>query len=146
MNSIWKNLHLFPPGARQGSVNPGSKQVIFNYTNKNIKNFFKNHNYPRKLWDLIVCRHIFLHIKLECAVCQRRSDPFYIVSYYIKWVNTSCTHSNYKNQMYKSKNSRNYTWTFDIWSFSDLFFLHIKLKCMVTIKLSDLIQAYNSMF
>ena len=25
------------------------------------------------------------------TVCPGSSDPFYIVSYYIKWVNTSCT-------------------------------------------------------
>ena len=28
------------------------------------------------------------------TVCSRRSDPFYIVTYYIKWV-TSLTHSIY---------------------------------------------------
>ena len=27
------------------------------------------------------------------TVCPRSSDPFYIVSYYIKWVTTSWTHS-----------------------------------------------------
>ena len=28
-----------------------------------------------------------------CTVCQRSSDPFYLVTYYIKWVTTSWTHS-----------------------------------------------------
>ena len=27
------------------------------------------------------------------TVCPRGSDPFYIVSYYIKWATTSWTHS-----------------------------------------------------
>jgi len=27
------------------------------------------------------------------TICPRSSDPFYIVSYYIKWVTTSWTHS-----------------------------------------------------
>ena len=27
------------------------------------------------------------------AICPRSSDPIYIVSYYIKWVTTSWTHS-----------------------------------------------------
>ena len=27
------------------------------------------------------------------TVCPRSSDPFYIVTYYIKWVTTSWTHS-----------------------------------------------------
>ena len=27
------------------------------------------------------------------TICQRSSDPFYLVSYYIKWVTTSWTHS-----------------------------------------------------
>ena len=31
---------------------------------------------------------------LKDTMCPRRSDPFYIVSYYIKWVTTSWTHSN----------------------------------------------------
>ena len=29
------------------------------------------------------------------AVCPRSSDPYYIVTYYIKWVTTSWTHSTY---------------------------------------------------
>ena len=28
------------------------------------------------------------------TVCPRSSDPFYVVTYYIKWVTTSWTHSN----------------------------------------------------
>ena len=28
-----------------------------------------------------------------CTVCQRNSDPFYIVTYYKKWVTTYWTHS-----------------------------------------------------
>ena len=29
------------------------------------------------------------------TICPRSSDPFYVVSYYIKWVTTSWTHSTY---------------------------------------------------
>ena len=29
------------------------------------------------------------------TICPASSDPFYIVSYYIKWVTTSWTHSMY---------------------------------------------------
>ena len=31
--------------------------------------------------------------KYVITVCPRSSDPFYIVTYYIKWVTTSWTHS-----------------------------------------------------
>ena len=36
-------------------------------------------------------KHICM--KKYYTVCPRSSDPFYIVSYYIKWVTTSWTHS-----------------------------------------------------
>ena len=32
-------------------------------------------------------------IEEQGTICQGSSDPFYIVSYYIKWVTTSWTHS-----------------------------------------------------
>ena len=32
--------------------------------------------------------------KIICTVCPRSSDPFYVVSYYIKRVTTSYTYSN----------------------------------------------------
>ena len=28
-----------------------------------------------------------------CTICPGSSDPFYIVSYYLRWVTTSWTHS-----------------------------------------------------
>ena len=31
--------------------------------------------------------------ELDCTVCPRSSDPFYVVTYYIKWVTTSWTYS-----------------------------------------------------
>ena len=34
---------------------------------------------------------------LRNTICLRSSDPFYIVSYYIKWVTTSWTHSRSKD-------------------------------------------------
>ena len=37
--------------------------------------------------------HYFLDILYLYTICSRRSDPFYIVSYYIKWVTTSWTYS-----------------------------------------------------
>ena len=36
----------------------------------------------------------FCGVLLYDTVCPRSSDPFYIESYYIKWVTTSWTHSN----------------------------------------------------
>ena len=48
--------------------------------------------------------HIFFPIIIifSCdfnTVCPGSSDPFYIVSYYIKWVTTSWTHSIYRSQV-----------------------------------------------
>ena len=39
--------------------------------------------------------NIFFHINIyvPCTVCPRSSDPFYVVTYYIKWVTTSWTYS-----------------------------------------------------
>ena len=34
-----------------------------------------------------------IQIQLLCTVCPRSSDPFTIVSYYMKWVTTSWTYS-----------------------------------------------------
>ena len=35
------------------------------------------------------------------SVCSRSSDPFYIVTYYIKWVTTSLKDDTYKYMPYK---------------------------------------------
>ena len=41
------------------------------------------------------------------TICPRSSDPFYIVSYYIKWVTTSWTHSmNVKTRVAGKNNLR----------------------------------------
>ena len=37
---------------------------------------------------------LFLFLLYSGTMCPRSSDPSYIVSYYIKWVTTSWTHSN----------------------------------------------------
>ena len=37
--------------------------------------------------------HFFTSKASICTVCQRSSDPFYTISYYIKWVTSSCTNS-----------------------------------------------------
>ena len=37
-----------------------------------------------------------LRSSIRSTVCPRSSDPFYIVTYYIKWVTTSWTYSIYK--------------------------------------------------
>ena len=39
---------------------------------------------------------IVSEILLIYAVCSRSSDPFHIVSYYMKWVTTSWTYSMYQ--------------------------------------------------
>ena len=36
---------------------------------------------------------VLLNTDTDNTVCPRSSDPFYIVSYYIKWVTTSWTYS-----------------------------------------------------
>ena len=36
---------------------------------------------------------IILNMILFLIICQRSSDPFYIIAYYIKWVTTSWTFS-----------------------------------------------------
>ena len=43
---------------------------------------------------------------MDNTVCPRSSDPIYIVSYYIKWVTTSWTHSMYVNIFYWCQKSR----------------------------------------
>ena len=35
------------------------------------------------------------HTNIDGTVCPGSSDPFYIVTYYIKWVTISWTHSSY---------------------------------------------------
>ena len=43
-----------------------------------------------------VVTHFILYVQeilTQFTVCQRSSDPFYIVSYYIKWVTTVCPRS-----------------------------------------------------
>ena len=37
--------------------------------------------------------------KYHGTVCPRSREPFYIVSYYIKWVTTSCTYSRYHGKL-----------------------------------------------
>ena len=45
---------------------------------------------------LVYCKFILKQMQyLSCSVCPRSSYPFYITTYYIKWVTTSWTHSSY---------------------------------------------------
>ena len=37
--------------------------------------------------------YVLNSLAIYCTVCPGSSDPFYIVSYYLKWVTTSWTHS-----------------------------------------------------
>ena len=37
--------------------------------------------------------NLILFSSKNATMCPRSSDPFYIVSYYIKWVTTAWTHS-----------------------------------------------------
>ena len=58
-------------------------------------------------------------------MCPRSSDPFYIVSYYIKWVTTSWTHSN-------SQDSLSWILATNPWSLQIVYFLQIGevLECL----------------
>ena len=49
------------------------------------------------------------------TVCPRGSDPFYIVSYYIKWVTSSWTHSssNAVSQIFENKVMSPFDLSFD---------------------------------
>ena len=45
-------------------------------------------------------------------MCPRSSDPFYVVTYYIKWVTSSLTHSSinmgiFRRKTFRSKNIKN---------------------------------------
>ena len=42
---------------------------------------------------------LFEYLWTFCTVCPRRSDPFYVVAYNIKWVTTSWTDGIYKHWM-----------------------------------------------
>ena len=59
------------------------------------KYFFKNLRcfWTNQLTDHSTHSDLFLNYHLICTVCPRISDPFYVVSYYIKRVTTSWTHS-----------------------------------------------------
>ena len=55
-------------------------------------------NHYRPVWNIFFYSWLFKKIDLNLStiyttVCPRSSDPFYIVSYYIKWVTTSWTYS-----------------------------------------------------
>ena len=41
---------------------------------------------------------------LKCTICPGSSDPFYVVTYYIKWVTISWTHS-IKGRYYRGRNT-----------------------------------------
>ena len=45
----------------------------------------------KKQWPIYII--VNYYIKCVTTVCRRTSDPFYIVSYCIKWVTASWTHS-----------------------------------------------------
>ena len=42
--------------------------------------------------------NIFRKERVRGTVCPRSCDPFYIITYYIKWVTTSWTHSTYSKE------------------------------------------------
>ena len=44
-------------------------------------------------------------IFLQHTVCPRSSDPFYIVTYYIKWVTASWAYSCYKSVCFEHVNA-----------------------------------------
>ena len=47
---------------------------------------------------MIDIKKIFRYFLFIHTICQRSSDPFYIVPYYTKWVTTSWTHSIESNE------------------------------------------------
>ena len=51
-------------------------------------------------------------------MCQGSSDPFYIVSYYIKWVTTYWTHSKYLQEIEKSHKFENEMKIFEAFLFN----------------------------
>ena len=60
--------------------------------------FFVHMSYPENLrafirQEKILNFYAVRHYMVICTVCPKSSDPFYIESYYIKWVTTSCTYS-----------------------------------------------------
>ena len=63
-----------------------------------IRNFFqRSGSAEEKKSDLDPTLNQYEEKKyLYLTVCPRSSDPFYKVSYYIKWVSTSCTHTQYR--------------------------------------------------
>ena len=48
------------------------------------------------------------------TICPRSSDPFYIASYYIKWVTTSWTHSIYFIFLLEATKKNNLDWGHDV--------------------------------
>ena len=60
-------------------------------------------------WGLMLrSRHIDLYVD---TVCPGSSDPFYIVTYYIKWVTTSWTHStNFTNLLKNNCCNKSVKW------------------------------------
>ena len=50
--------------------------------------------------------YIYISAKQVHTVCPRRSDPFYIVSYFIKWVTTFSTYSIIQLYNFTRKNIR----------------------------------------
>ena len=75
------------------------------------------------------CKPGASHPGLGTTVCPGSSDPFYIVSDYIKWVTTSWTHS--KVQVSKSVKKKKMTYQFPVpWWKSGLRFLLLLFNLM----------------
>ena len=73
--------------ARATAVGVPAGQVQITVNNFTLEKIFRNVNFNAgKLYENII----------RLKVCPGSSDPSYIVAYYIKWVTTSWTHSNYK--------------------------------------------------
>ena len=57
--------------------------------------------YVRNKWQHIYMNIIVFYFPdLYLAICPISSDPFYIVSYYIKWCTTSWTYNIYKYDVF----------------------------------------------
>ena len=72
-------------------VNRFSLQSIWSTTSKFHQNYWTK--FISKISSNLTDRWSYPRSFLDITVCPKSSDPFYVVTYYFKWVNTSWTHS-----------------------------------------------------
>ena len=81
--------------------NISNSSFHFNYLLECIHFSFKNYPFLNVLFIQRIYGYYFFFVAfvfhIFFTVCLGSSDPFYVVSYYVKWVTTSWTHSMFKN-------------------------------------------------